>query len=102
MFNDKLKDALKQKLAKTISIEISVKNDDDEKQKTSDLAPTVKDSDEPGVDKGDKGDEEIESLESMIDLQPKSPVTQKSLHGRAREKMQSKLQDLKTKKDLKV
>lgn len=89
--NDKIRDAIKQKLGKIVSIEISVKSDDEEEQKTSDLAPTVKDSDEPGVDKGD----EMKSLGKMIELQPKSPIAEKSLHGRAREKMLSKMDTLK-------
>lgn len=46
-----MKEALKQKYGKSLHIEISMKPHDDHDQQTSDLAPTVQDSDEPGVEK---------------------------------------------------
>ncbi len=109
------KKALKQRYGKSIQIEISVKGhgDDDKAQQTSDLAPTVKDSDEPGVEKGDIGElnagshkvhdmhtPEADELEKMIALQPKGSAMSQSLHGRAREKMTAKHESLK--KGLKV
>lgn len=103
------KKAIADRYKKAFQIEVSVKPAEDEKndsvmQQTSDLAPTVKDSDEPGVEKEDVVSEgpggEIEQIDDMIEMQPKEAPLSKSLHARAREKMIAKRDALK--KDLKV
>jgi hypothetical protein len=100
MIGSKIKEALKHKMGKTINIEISLKGDNDPKaEQSSDLAPTVKDSDKPGVEKGEMISEdphsEVEDLDGMIEKQSKGSALAQSLHGRAREKMMAKRDMLK-------
>ncbi len=105
------KEALKQKMGKTIKIEISVKNDGhgdastDETpdlQKSSDLAPVVKDSEEPGVVKSDDlaGKKDALPIDEMLKHMPTpAPNDPTSLNARARRGMMDKLD---AKKGLKV
>jgi hypothetical protein len=95
---DVSKDALKKKLQQVLSIEISIKNPGKEKeeQDKSDLAPTVKDSDEPGVIKSDqKSIEENEEAgedlgepfrNALIAQSPDHPAMGKTLESIAKER----------------
>lgn len=78
--------ALKNKMQHKVSIEISFKPEEMEKEKerNSDLAPKVLDSDEPGVDKGDR--------EEILERIPRSTnsIGPMTLHDRARAKMMKK------------
>lgn len=52
---DHMKQALKHKMSKAVTVKIQIGHDgkdDPESEKTSDMAPVVKDSQEPGVEKG--------------------------------------------------
>lgn len=112
-----LKPALNKRYGKSITIELSIKpggGGEDEKHQDTDLAPSVKDSDEPGVVKQDKQDEvarlhgieekletpdehekesaedeanEEQFLAQMVEKTPKSPMGGKTLQGRARDVM---------------
>ncbi len=103
------KSALKHKMGKTINIKITVDHEDDKK---TDLAPDVKDSDEPGVVKsshqmmgqqpahepmdGDFGDQVAQSL---IDSSPDHPAAGKTLDSIAKERAMHRMS---MKKGLKV
>lgn len=52
---DHMKEALKKKMGKAVEIHIHVGKDPKEEEKTTDLAPTVMDSQEPGVMTGAHG-----------------------------------------------
>lgn len=121
-----MKDALKNKVKSALKIEISIKPGDgsvdgmspeasqisqadaemkskeDELQKSSDLAPIVKDSDEPGVitTDADTENKEAQMDEGMIQQMPRpAPMDQNSLNARARRKM---MEEMAAKKGLKV
>lgn len=104
------KGALKHKMGKTINIKITVDHDDDKK---SDLAPDVKDSDEPGVVKSthpmmmgqapahmpageDFGNQVAQSL---IDNSSDHPAAGKTLESIAKERAMKRMD---RKKGLKV
>jgi len=115
-----MKNALKNKMQKAIQIHIHVAPVDKEAEKSSDLAPMVHDSDEPGVDKGDlakklgvgaeyaaheaKESPEYEAMEEGSPLmQPehlknlinRMPTSKSGIHAGAKEKMKQRLEGLK-------
>lgn len=113
-----MKEALRHKMGKAMTIKISIEPDDQDQtgegdaisQKSSDLAPVVKDSDEPGVIKNDSPEyvgegmppeQEMTRMQSIMDATPVPPLGAKTLESRAREKMGMKMDDLKKKKELK-
>lgn len=65
---DHMKEALKKKMGKVLTIHIQVGGHDKEQEKKSDLAPDVKDSDEPGVVKDDHPDQaqDVELIKQMM------------------------------------
>jgi hypothetical protein len=77
--------------------ESAEKEEGDEIQKSSDLAPVVKDSDEPGVIKDENTQEgEAKFLEGMASKMPRpAPMDQNSLNARAKRGMLDKLSTLK-------
>lgn len=75
-------------MGKAINISIKIEPSK-ELEKNSDLAPVVKDSDEPGVDKGEEL-MQADGLEKLMDKTPKG-----GFHDGAREKMKQRLMGLK-------
>lgn len=98
------KGALKHKMGKTINIKITVDHDDEKK---SDLAPDVKDSDEPGVVKsthpmmGHEGEMGFgdQVAQSLIDNSSDHPAAGKTLESIAKERAMKRMD---RKKGLKV
>lgn len=98
------KEALKHKMGKTINIEIKVTphdGEDKELQKSSDLAPSVQDSDEPGVVKSDDdvANKGIQAEDLLKNMPTPAPMDKNSLNARARQAMMDKIE---AKKGLKV
>lgn len=77
-----------------------VKDEETEMQESSDLAPRVKDSEEPGVIKENEQEDETQLVDEMLQRMPRpAPMDQNSLNARAQRGMQGKLD---AKKGLKV